>query len=275
MISKKKATQKEVELGLIRMDGDTQPRSHMDYEAVDDYGDAMTEGAKFPPIVLFFDGKDYWPGDGFHRIKGAEQSGKEVISAFVYSGSVEDARWYSYSANITNGMRRTNEDKQRAVKLALQHPRGRNLSDRQIAKHVGVSRRSVDQWRQKLSGKNAQIAKRRGYKTSEDNETANQQTRTVNRGDSTYQMRVRNGPAKQKSEDPMQGKSESFEDSRFQTAALAILNAAVAIVSYQHLAPESVAGKVKEQKGQNGFNLLEQAYVYIGRVVSQCRSDLA
>ena len=35
----------------IRLDGGTQPRAAIDFEAVFDYMDAMTDGANFPPVA--------------------------------------------------------------------------------------------------------------------------------------------------------------------------------------------------------------------------------
>ncbi|MBI1955902.1 MAG: ParB N-terminal domain-containing protein [Acidobacteria bacterium] len=99
---------------------------------------------------------------GRHRVKAAWQAGRETITAEVRSGTLEDARWHSFSANKTNGLRRTNDDKQRAVKGALQHPRGAELSDREIARHVGVDHVTVSRWREKLclSGEIHQIDSR-------------------------------------------------------------------------------------------------------------------
>ncbi len=70
-------------------------------------------------------------------------------------------------------MRRTNEDKQRAVKAALAHPNGVNRSDREIAKHVGVSHETVRQWRERIC----------------QNLTDN---RTVTRNGTTYQQNTAN-----------------------------------------------------------------------------------
>jgi len=43
----------------------------------------------------------------------------------------------------TNGLRRTNADKQRAVRAALSHPAPAKLSDKQIARHIGVDPQTV------------------------------------------------------------------------------------------------------------------------------------
>ncbi|MDP2620567.1 MAG: ParB/RepB/Spo0J family partition protein [Hyphomicrobiales bacterium] len=141
----------ELSISQLRTDGGTQPRAALDFEAVDDYADAMADGAKFPPVVVYYDGENYWLADGFHRVKAAWQAGRETITAEVRSGTLEEARWHSFSANRANGLRRTNDDKQRAVKGALQHPRAAELSDREIARHVGVNHDTVSAWRKKLS----------------------------------------------------------------------------------------------------------------------------
>jgi transposase-like protein len=137
-------------ISKIRTDGGTQPRAAIDYAAVDDYMDAMLAGVKFPPITVFYDGTDYWLADGFHRRQAAFGADLEEISCEIHQGTQQDAQWYSFSANKANGLRRSNEDKQRAVKAALQHPSGAGKSDSAIAKHVGVDHVTVKNWRDKL-----------------------------------------------------------------------------------------------------------------------------
>lgn len=164
-----------IKLDLIRTDGGTQPRAAIDFEALDDYTDAMAAGMKFPAVVLFYDGDCYWLADGFHRVKAADQAGLEEICCEIHQGTLQDAQWYSFSANKTNGLRRTNEDKGRAVQAALTHPKGTSLSDRQIAQHVGVDHTTVLRWRERLSASGAI------HQTD---------TRTATRGGKTYEMKV-------------------------------------------------------------------------------------
>jgi predicted transcriptional regulator len=140
-----------IELDQIRTDGGTQPRAALDFDAVDDYMDAMAAGINFPPVIVFHDGDNYWLADGFHRVKAADQAGLDEILCEIHHGTQQDAQWYSYSANKANGLRRTNDDKGRAVQAALVHPKGVSLSDRKIAKHVGVDHSTVLRWREKLS----------------------------------------------------------------------------------------------------------------------------
>lgn len=139
-----------IPISNIRLDGGTQPRAAIDFDTVFDYMDAMTDGASFPAVVVFYDGTDYWLADGFHRVKAADQAGRDDIACEVLQGTQEDAQWYSFAANKTNGLRRTNGDKHRAVQAALKHPKGTGQSDSQIAQHVGVDHKTVAAWRAKL-----------------------------------------------------------------------------------------------------------------------------
>lgn len=137
-------------LDRIRTDGGTQPRLGIDYDVAYGYGDLMAEGVRFPPVTVFYDGENYWLADGFHRYHAAFAQEMAEIAAEVIQGTIEDAQWFSFGANKAHGLMRSNEDKQRAVKAALQHPKCAGLSDLQVAKHCGVSRSTVQAWRNKL-----------------------------------------------------------------------------------------------------------------------------
>jgi hypothetical protein len=124
--------------------------------------DAMAAGAIFPPVVVFYDGTSYWLADGFHRVKATEQSGSDEIVCDLRQGTQQDAQWYSFGANKATGLRRTNDDKHRAVKAALVHANGAQLSNRRIAAHVGVDEATVRNWREKLTAEIPQSTKRTG-----------------------------------------------------------------------------------------------------------------
>lgn len=135
----------------IRVDGGTQPRAELLIEVMEDYAEQMRGGVKFPPITVFFDGKNYWLVDGFHRL-GAHQRVRPntAIEAEVLQGTQTEAQWYSLGANKTHGLRRTPEDRRRAVQSALRHPTGSARSDREIAEHIGVSHHTVGKYREQL-----------------------------------------------------------------------------------------------------------------------------
>jgi hypothetical protein len=134
-------------LDQIRMDGGTQPRAAMDDAVVAEYAQAMLDGAVFPPVVVFHDGRDYWLADGFQRCCAADKAEHSVIEADVQQGTQRDAQWYSYGANKDHGLRRTNDDKRRAVEAALAHPKAKGMSDAAIAEHCGVARETILRYR--------------------------------------------------------------------------------------------------------------------------------
>jgi hypothetical protein len=56
---------KLIPLDQIRIDGNTQFRDEINQDVVNDYKQAMLDGAEFPPIECTFDDTDYWLCDGF------------------------------------------------------------------------------------------------------------------------------------------------------------------------------------------------------------------
>lgn len=110
----------------IRLDGGTQPRASINADVVTDYRERMEAGDAFPPVDVFYDGSNYWLADGFHRVNASIAADFKTIEATIHQGSQADAQWYSYKANREHdkaGLKRTNEDKRRAVEAALRtHP---------------------------------------------------------------------------------------------------------------------------------------------------------
>lgn len=138
-------------LELIRTDGGTQTRAALYENVVTDYANAMGEGATFPPVVVFHDGETYWLADGFHRHGAHKQCGLVEIEADIRQGTRRDAVLYSVGANSSHGLRRTNEDKRRAVLLLLGDSEWAKWSDREIAKHCQVDGKTVAKLRESLT----------------------------------------------------------------------------------------------------------------------------
>ena len=137
----RKAKKLIVPLNEIEIDGSTQGRVRIDQATVDEYVKAMDKGAKFPPVDLFIDGLTNWVGDGFHRILAAATLGKPSITANVRPGGQSAALVWALGANAEHGLKRTAEDKRKAVEVALKEfP---NESDRAIARMCKVSPTTV------------------------------------------------------------------------------------------------------------------------------------
>lgn len=149
-----------IELGQIQMDTSIQCRASINSETVTDYAECMTEGNEFPPVVLFGVNGKFWIADGWHRIMAAKQVGYTDIQADVMSGGRVEALKYALSANTSNGMRRTNEDKKRCVEIALAE--FGNLSSRAIAEMCGVSDRYVGRVRDVSGANNAHLTGKDG-----------------------------------------------------------------------------------------------------------------
>ena len=50
---------------------------------VQEYSEALTAGATFPPIIVFSDGDTYWLSDGFHRFEAHQSAGLTEINAEI------------------------------------------------------------------------------------------------------------------------------------------------------------------------------------------------
>jgi len=128
-----------IQIGRIQIDGGTQPRENISEDVVSEYAEAMLDGDKFPPIVVYNDGAKYWLADGFHRYHASVKAGFKDIEADVKSGTRRDAILYSVSANAKHGIRRTNADKRKAVLTLLEDEEWRSEGIRWIARTAKVS----------------------------------------------------------------------------------------------------------------------------------------
>lgn len=179
-----------LDMSLIRADGGTQARVEINDATVKEYAEALREGAKFPPVVLYYKKSEdvYWLADGFHRFHAHSSIGSADILAEVKDGTWRDAMLHAVGANAAHGLRRTNADKRRAVQMLLDDPECVQWSDNAIAKACGVSQPFVASVRAAI------------FKPLEDGlttpaENAAPATRTVTRNGTTYQQKVKAKPA--------------------------------------------------------------------------------
>jgi hypothetical protein len=167
-------------LEQVRTDGGTQARVTLDDATVDEYVEVLVQlgtgaapGQLFPPVVVFFDGTDYWLADGFHRKAAHKKAGRKQILCEVRQGTKRDAILYAVGANARHGLRRTNEDKRIAVRRLLTDDEWSQWSDREIARRCGVGHPLVAELRAELSGSSSRCA---------------QPERTVQRGKTLFTM---------------------------------------------------------------------------------------
>jgi uncharacterized ParB-like nuclease family protein len=142
-----------LDMSVVRIDGDTQPRTAINPGIVQEYAEAMQAGVEFPPITVVHDGATYWLVDGFHRFFAHRRLSRRQIKADVVAGELADARWLSVAANKAHGLRRSNEDKAKAVVRALKLKP--ELSNPAIAEHIGVGETMVRRYRELLEQQKA------------------------------------------------------------------------------------------------------------------------
>ena len=136
-------------LARLTTDSGTQVRAEISEFIVAEYAEALAEGARFPPVVVFrADGVDVL-ADGFHRVRAYQQAGRDEIEADVYLGGPAEALWFALGANRAHGQRLNEGDKRRAIELA--YKAWPDVSQRLIATHVGCNQRYVGTVRAQLS----------------------------------------------------------------------------------------------------------------------------
>jgi hypothetical protein len=135
---------KKLNLDVIRIDGDTQPREELDQEMVAEYAELMRDGVAFPPVIVFFDGSNYWLVDGFHRYFATKSNGLVSIECEVKEGTQRDAQLQSMTANSKqHGKPATAKDKRRSVLRMLKDAEWGGWSNQKIAEWIGVSKMTV------------------------------------------------------------------------------------------------------------------------------------
>jgi hypothetical protein len=170
----------------IRRDGGTQPREKIDLNHVAALKEVIEDGVELDPVIVFYDGSDYWLADGFHRCKATEEAGFEDIHVIIHQGTRRDAILYSVGANADHkpAKRRSRADKRRAVTMLLNDPEWSKWSDREIARQCKVSQTFVSSKRKNLTDNvvSENEAKTRTY-TTKHGTTATMQVGNIGKKD--------------------------------------------------------------------------------------------
>ena len=130
---------KVMNIGALVMDERLQSRTEINEGTVSEYAEAILEGADFPPVLVYFDGINYYLTDGYHRLLAHKRAEKVSILCNVVQGTLRDAVFHSTGVNTAHGMRRTYADKRKAVMTLLDDFEWEGMGNGQIAKHCHVS----------------------------------------------------------------------------------------------------------------------------------------
>jgi uncharacterized ParB-like nuclease family protein len=158
---KKETEMTILNIKLIRMDCGTQSRDANDQEHIDYLAEQIQSGETLPPVTVVHDGLEYYLADGFHRVHAHIKLGKASINCDVVTGTLRHAIDLSGMANKTHGLNRSHATKRKQTLIYLEDFEWSELSDRVIAKKVGVSHPFVAGLRAELNGdvKKPQAAK--------------------------------------------------------------------------------------------------------------------
>lgn len=158
---KKETEMTILNIKLIRMDCGTQSRDANDQEHIDYLAEQIQSGETLPPVTVVHDGLEYYLADGFHRVHAHIKLGKASINCDVVTGTLRHAIDLSGMANKTHGLNRSHATKRKQTLIYLEDFEWSELSDRVIAKKVGVSHPFVANLRAELNGdvKKPQAAK--------------------------------------------------------------------------------------------------------------------
>lgn len=142
---------KILKMTQIRTDGGTQSRKKIDTERVKDYAERMKEGHVYDPVDVFYDGKDYWLADGFHRMSARKSNGEKEIEVVVHEGTKRDAFIFAVGANNDGrGLSMTFQENRDNIVVMLKDEEWSKWSDERIASVVRVTRLTVFRIRKKL-----------------------------------------------------------------------------------------------------------------------------
>ena len=127
-----------MKIKIADLDLSLQTRAGTDVDTINNYAEAMADGASFPDVTVFTDGERYWLADGFHRVMAAKQNGKATIPADVRKGTADDAVVFGGTANNKQGKRPTRADVQHFMQMVWERreaifggtPTGGNMAEK-------------------------------------------------------------------------------------------------------------------------------------------------
>jgi hypothetical protein len=119
----------------------------MDMAIVDEYTEGMKNGSEFPPLQVFRIEDHYVLVDGYHRLWASQDAKIKEVLCDVHEGTMRDAILFASGVNATHGLRRTKEDKRRAIERLLVDPEWGRWSSNKIAEICKVDAKTVAKYR--------------------------------------------------------------------------------------------------------------------------------
>lgn len=120
----------------------------------------LENGGKIDTPIVVFDVEDrgFVLADGFHRVQAHIDVGELNILAEVRQGTLNDALSYAEEANLKHGLVLSNRSKQQLLLRRLQRGHAwAQLSNREIARELGVDAKTVGNWIKALEERGASV----------------------------------------------------------------------------------------------------------------------
>jgi hypothetical protein len=140
----------EVPLDDITRDETLQPRDGLKDAHVRAIQTALESGVEMPPVVLYQLGDTLALVDGWHRFAAHQRAGKVKISADLYDGDRDDAIAHAGAANVGDKLGLTASERVSFLLALLKLPKYRKLSDRALARMVGVAAATVAKYKRQI-----------------------------------------------------------------------------------------------------------------------------
>lgn len=133
---------KFIEIDALKTEG-LQTREGLSLAVVKEYAELMKGGKKLPPLSVVRNAAgEMYLTDGYHRLAALRRIGSTMTDVEITEGEYSDALRAALKANAAHGLRRSNADKQNALKLAWEHRQelfGGEPSVRELAEQTAVS----------------------------------------------------------------------------------------------------------------------------------------
>lgn len=137
-----------------KIDGQLGPqvRAKINEEVVKEYLQEKCDGAKFPPIDLFWSNEHnvYVIADGIHRFEADCRKGEALIHAVVHEGGEREALAFALQSNAKHGLRRTAADTRVVITTMLNDSEWGKWSNVRIGEFLGVSEKTIRNYRKEL-----------------------------------------------------------------------------------------------------------------------------
>lgn len=144
-------TTRRINFEMINATPDLMMRVELSKDKIAEYAEAMKLGAEFPPLDCAEVDGELMLYDGFLRYAAyKKQRVTDVAVRIRVAASHDDAVLWAVQAGAYQDLKRTNADKQKAVKALLATDQYRNMTNVEIANAAGVDPSMVQKHRTKM-----------------------------------------------------------------------------------------------------------------------------